>query len=62
MGCGPSKQTIKEIDSGDRPVEKVSNVERTKVENYQVDGGAVYTGEMANGLKDGFGVQKCMLN
>jgi hypothetical protein len=60
MGCGASKQAIREVDSAERQVQKLNEVTRTKVENYQVDGGAIYTGEMLNGLKDGFGVQKCM--
>jgi hypothetical protein len=60
MGCGASKQAVREVDSAERQVQKLNEVTRTKVENYQVDGGAIYTGEMLNGLKDGFGVQKCM--
>jgi hypothetical protein len=60
MGCGASKQAIREVDSAERQVQKLNEVTRTKVENYQVDGGAIFTGEMLNGLKDGFGVQKCM--
>ena len=60
MGCGASKQAVKEINNSERPIETQPEVPRTKVENYQVDGGAIYSGEMLNGLKDGFGVQKCM--
>jgi len=60
MGCGASKQAIREVDSAERQVQKLNEGTRTKVENYQVDGGAIFTGEMLNGLKDGFGVQKCM--
>lgn len=59
MGCGGSKQSIKEIDSVSRPQAKPA-VERVRVDNYQVENGALYSGEMLDGAKDGEGTQKCM--
>ena len=59
MGCGGSKQSIKEIDTSSRPQPKPV-VERVRVENYQVENGAIYSGEMLNGVKDGEGTQTCM--
>ena len=61
MGCGASKQTIKEIEPAVVADDKEQQPKRTKVENYPIDGGAVYSGEMLDGLRDGMGTQKCML-
>jgi hypothetical protein len=59
MGCGASKHTIREVDI---PVPKgePEKPRRTTVENYQVEGGALYAGDMFDGLRDGTGTQKCM--
>ena len=59
MGCGGSKQSIKETEGPNRPQAK-GGAMRTRVENYQVENGALYSGEMLNGQKDGEGTQKCM--
>ena len=59
MGCAGSKHKVKENDFNNQPVAR-SKAEREFKENFEVDNGAMYTGEFLNGIKDGTGTQKCM--
>jgi hypothetical protein len=61
MGCAGSKSSVKEKDTPTRQVVSAPATSRETRENVEVENGAIYSGEMIGGMKDGQGAQKCML-
>ena len=59
MGCAGSKNSVQEKENTRRPVSGPTSA-REQRDNVEVENGAIYSGEMIGGMKDGQGSQKCM--